>query len=551
MVPLDLGLDAQLARFSLQRPQPGDLSIEQVKGNLRLTQEQSGGPNSEGGGALRKPPVQAQGVVEITNLTLTPPQAQQVLLGCYQARVALSEGSRLLPLDLHIQDLVLEYPYVQVVRTATGQFQLFAPPPAADGQTPAAAPTSEPAVPEQSSPGVHIDRATVRGGQVFFADQTLTPPQTVFWQDVRLDLSDVQYPPPLAAVFALHAFNTDGAPIQLQGTMQRQGEQTLVRVRGEVEQLSLAPFNSYLAPHLGYRVRNGTLSLNFDLVIPGDRIQADATVTLHDLGLGDSQGSSALEKQVGLPLSLMIALLKDLNGNIDLHLPVEGQVSEPGFRLGGTILRAVRDALIGAVTSPLKLLGAIFVRKGTIQDLTLEPIHFVSGTSQLSGPGQEQISRLGSFLSQRPELDLRLSGYTSPDDIQVLTDQLILIQLQGSAPPGGGQQTPGPEPEGTAPQATPQDEVRQFLASQLNQPGSGGAPALSAQATALLTQLRTQAVVSLQALDRLAAERVQAVMAELATNHAVAAARLHAGPEKLHGRGSAEVRYTIQAREGG
>ena len=70
----------------------------------------------------------------------------------------------------------------------------------------------------------------------------------------------MQYPPPLAAVFALHAFNTDGAPIQLQGTMQRQGEQTLVRVRGEVEQLSLAPFNSYLVPHLGYR-RAGTTDL--------------------------------------------------------------------------------------------------------------------------------------------------------------------------------------------------------------------------------------------------------------------------------------------------
>ena len=46
-------------------------------------------------------------------------------------------------------------------------------------------------------------------------------------------------------------------------------------------------------------------------------------------------------------------------------------------------------------------------------------------------------------------------------------------------------------------------------------------------------------------------KRVQAVMAELTTNHAVAAARLHAAPEKLHGRDSAEVRYTIQAREGG
>ena len=129
-----------------------------------------------------------------------------------------------------------------------------------------------------------------------------------------------------------------------------------------------------------------------------------------------------------------------------------------------------------------------------------------------------------------------------------MTDQLVLTQLQGSAPPAGGQPAPGPEREEVVPPAaTPQDEVQQFLASQLTQADTGGAPALSAQAAALLTQLREQTVVPSQALDRLVEERVQAVVAELTTNHAVASARLH--PVPVHGWEGAEVRYMIQARE--
>src|SRR5262249_28550338 len=149
-------------------------------------------------------------------------------------------------------------------------------------------------------------------------------------------------------------------------------------------------------------------------------LRANAAVTLHDLGLSAKESTSMVEEQVGLSMSLIIALLKDLNGNINLQLPVEGRMNEPGFHFGGTILRAIRDALIGAVTSPLKLLGAVFSGKEKIEDFFLEPIGFVAGTSQPNTVGKEQLARLQNFLAQRPELDVRLSGFTGEDDLQIL-----------------------------------------------------------------------------------------------------------------------------------
>jgi hypothetical protein len=131
---------------------------------------------------------------------------------------------------------------------------------------------------------------------------------------------------------------------------------------------------------------------------------------------------------VGLPLTLVIALLKDLNGDINLQLPVNGRVNEPGFQLSGTIVRAIRDVLIGAVTSPLKVLGALFKGKDKLEGFTLEPIRFTPGTRQIVENSQEQLSRLALFLTQRPKLDLRFSGVTGPDDVGVLRDQLILNQ---------------------------------------------------------------------------------------------------------------------------
>jgi hypothetical protein len=149
---------------------------------------------------------------------------------------------------------------------------------------------------------------------------------------------------------------------------------------------------------------------------------------------------------------------------------------------------------------------------------------------------------LALFLTQRPQLDLRFSGVIGPDDLEFLRDQLILNQVPAKP-------APSEKESEAAPQVSPQDEVHQFLAKKLSSLENETIPPLSAQATELLTQLRKRAKVPADEVGRLAGDRVQVVIAELTTRHAIATDRLHVSPEKQRGVGSAEVRYTIQTRE--
>jgi len=567
VIPLALGLKTQFARIALLHLPQGDLSIEKINGDLRIAQESQavGVPSpAETTGPDQSPlAIQAQGMLEVSSFLLTNGPEKQETLSCYLVRIKLNAGSRLLPLDLRLAEVALEYPYVQGFRTTTGQLQVFTPDsapsspplPATDAPPESAAapiPAPDSAARVIPAPSLHIERVTLIGGQIYFEDRFISPQQTVYWQDLRIDLSDVRYPLNRPAMFTLHAFNMDGAPIEVRGTTQRQGDVLLTRVQGTIERLSLPRFNAYVAPLLGYVVRRGAVSVTWNLTIPGDTVHATTTVTLHDLGLSGKQSSSVLEEQVGLPLQLVVALLKDLNGNINLQLPVEGQFGDPGFRLGGTVLRALRDVLIGAVTSPLKLLGAVFSGgdKGTLSDFSLEPIRFVPGTAQPTTAGKEQLARLGNFLVQRPELDLQLSGHSGPQDVQVLKDRLILAQLQEQTPDAGTQDSVKTEEGEATPPVTPQEEVRQFLAQQLEPPGKNGAPALPAEAAALLAKLREQVTVAPQLLENLAQERVQMVLASLTANSAIPASRLRLSAEQMRGREGAEVRYMVQAKQG-
>ncbi len=565
VLPLRLDITGQFANVTLQHLPQGDVSIGQANATLQLQQQEGGAepaPPSPDEAPAAEPAsakLVVQGEFDVQNFLVSQGPEKQELVSCHHTKGRVTEGSRLSPLDLYLADVALEYPYVQGFRTASGRIQIAKPatesPPPTDtseATTAASEQTTQTAGPSpDAAPAVHVDQIVLIGGQLYVEDHAIAPVQTIYWQDIRIDVSDAAYPLVRPSAFALHAFNMDGTPIEASGTTKRKDGMLVTTIHGTIERLRLPRFNAYLAPFLGYQVRKGAVSVKWEIAMPGDFVQAHAEVTLHDLGLSGKQSTSEVEQQVGLPMHLIIALLKDLNGNINLQVPVEGRLSEPGFHVGSSLWQAIRDVLIGAVTSPLKLLGAIFHKNDTLQDFTLDPIPFVPGASQPTLVGKEQIEHLRVFLTQRPELDLQLNSIPSPVDREALQDQLILAQLQASAPSSAQIQSSVERPAGE-PEPSPEEEVRQSLLSAVNQRLEEKVPKqgkLSQQAARLLESLRRTVQIDATKLGQLTQNRLQTVTTALTGNTGVRADRLHLAPDKLRSSGGPEVQYMIQARE--
>ncbi len=558
VLPLQMDLTAQFAKVTVQNLPQGEVSIGKVDAAMQLqwkgAAEPSAPPSDETPTSEPAPVALAlRGEFDLESFLLSQGPEKQELVSCYHTKGRITEGSRLAPLDLHLADVALEYPYVQGFRTASGHIQITKP----TGETPPLANTEEKteaaaadSTPKEVAhpvflPVIHVDQIVLIGGQLYVEDHAITPVQTIYWQDIRVDVSDAAYPLVRPTAFALHAYNMDGSLIEASGTTKNQNDQLVTTIRGTVDRLKLPRFNAYLAPLLGYQVRKGAISVKWEIAMPGDFVQATAAVTLHDLGLSGKQSTSEVEQQVGLSMSLIIALLKDLNGDINLNLPVEGRLNESGFHMGGSLWQTIRDVLVGAITSPLKLLGAIFRKSDSLGDFVLDPIRFVPGTNQLSLAGKEQVNRLRVFLTQRPELDLQMNSTPSAADRQALHDQLVLAQLQRNTPP--------PTEPPTGEQAvSPEEEVKQFLLSSINQrltEKEVGQSKLSPQATTLLESLRKTIPVDTVELEQLAQNRLQIVTMALTENAGVRSDRLRSASAKLRGRSGPEVQYMIQARE--
>jgi len=131
-------------------------------------------------------------------------------------------------------------------------------------------------------------------------------------------------------------------------------------------------------------------------------------------------------------LDLALALLRDPAGNITLSIPVT--VSEEGTStgLGAIIVGALRQALVGAVTAPLKMLGAGFSALASAAGSNgAQSLPCAPGETQPAPEADETLDGLAKLLGERPELVIRLFGRSGKSDRDPVAQQILIERVQG------------------------------------------------------------------------------------------------------------------------
>jgi|GEM_PF-5285870 len=175
--------------------------------------------------------------------------------------------------------------------------------------------------------------------------------------------------------------------------------------QANLQNMPLREFSSYLAPLVGYRLRDGRFEFSTRYRQEDGNVTADNTLLITGLALGEPQGT------LGSPLPLTIALLTDRNGKIELHLPVKGSTSDPAYTLAGALGRFLRNTVLKTTVSPFSQLQTSFPDL----DQSREHLLFTPGKADLSGENKKLLSLFAQVLSQRPLLSLTLKGYADQD----------------------------------------------------------------------------------------------------------------------------------------
>src|SRR5262249_10814175 len=148
-------------------------------------------------------------------------------------------------------------------------------------------------------------------------------------------------------------------------------------VRTSGKKIPLTQFNAYVTS-TGYSIAGGAASFDSTVRWAKEGYTSKSHIALDQLGVGGAEGDSLFSQHFGIPLSLALALMRDTSGRIALDVPVVGDSRGTHVAIGTLVAQALERAILGAITSPLKLLGAIAGLGGKIEGVAPEPIGYTA-----------------------------------------------------------------------------------------------------------------------------------------------------------------------------
>ncbi|MES2958270.1 MAG: DUF748 domain-containing protein, partial [Pseudomonadota bacterium] len=316
---------------------------------------------------------------------------------------------------LDIKEAVLTDFYSRLVITEQGRFNLrdvaSAPEAAASapGATAAAAPPASAAASAPASAALPIEISIggtqLVNGKVDFTDRFVRPSYSAALTALNGRLGAFNSGNREMATLDLRGIAAGTAQLEISGALNPTAKPLALDIRAKATDLELAPFSPYAGRYAGYGIERGKLSMDVAYKIDADgKLDAKNQVILNQLTFGDKVDSPEATK---LPVLLVVALLKDRNGVIDINLPVSGSINDPQFSIFGIVLKIIGNLLVKALTAPFALLAG-----GGSDDLSF--VAFEPGTATVTDGGRATIDKVAKALQDRPALKMTVTGASDP-----------------------------------------------------------------------------------------------------------------------------------------
>jgi len=214
------------------------------------------------------------------------------------------------------------------------------------------------------------------------------------------------------------------SPFRIQGQINPLSEDAYTDVSVVIENLNLTTISPYSGKYVGYPITKGKLSLNLAYKLSQKELAGENKVLVDQIAMGSQV---EIPDATSLPIPLALALLKDRKGQINIDLPVRGNLDDPDFSYGGIIWNALGNLITKIATSPFSIVGGLV--GGNSEDLQF--VAFPAGVNEVPTTEQEKLTALGKALAERPGLRLDITGAAdSSVDGRALAEAKLLTQLK-------------------------------------------------------------------------------------------------------------------------
>ncbi|NGZ94564.1 MAG: hypothetical protein CV089_00265 [Nitrospira sp. WS110] len=272
------------------------------------------------------------------------------------------------------------------------------------------------------SPQWRIGKVVVRSGTVHLEDESVDPAYSDVIQNLEMTLKDVMPTAEHAVMINARADIASGGALDLRGRAALFGSTPSASFKAAIHRFVVPSTNSYLKRAVSHYTTEGTLTTRMNIRLRGDRLEVLSDVTLSDLEVEPIQNAThrTVQERIGLPLSLLLTLLKDETGRIHITFPISGPLFNPTFDWTNAIWTTLRNAVVKLITLPIRSIGRFIMGNHQVDELPLDPIIFDPGSSTIRPDMDRKLHNLARLLHSAKRTVLHMTPILSPADLEAL-----------------------------------------------------------------------------------------------------------------------------------
>lgn len=173
-----------------------------------------------------------------------------------------------------------------------------------------------------------------------------------------------------------------------------------------IEKMRISDFNPYSKFYVAHAFVEGSLFYASTNTIHNGKLKSTNLMSIKKIEVSRKLKGVGLYE---LPLRMAIAILRDRKGNIELDIPVEGDLKDPTYKLGKLIWQIVKNLVVKAATAPFDLLAKTF---GAGEE-DIKFVRFDYLQKQFENRQMKSLDMISKALTEKPELKVKLEQVAS------------------------------------------------------------------------------------------------------------------------------------------
>ena len=245
-----------------------------------------------------------------------------------------------------------------------------------------------------------VKNFSLKNGEVDFSDASLFMPFATTISKLNGKLTDIDKKRPSSGEFQGVVGKNGFAQITAKLFPFELKQNTDIKL--DFKDIDLTDITPYSGQFVGYKIKKGKLNLNLNYSVADSKLNGSNFINFDSLTLGEKVDS---KDAVNLPLSLAISILSDQNNQINIDLPVEGNLDDPDFKYGGVIWAAVKKLFADITLAPFRFLGNAL----GLGSKDLSSIDFLAGSSELISSEVPKIADFIKLTGSKPKMKLSIT----------------------------------------------------------------------------------------------------------------------------------------------